>query len=62
VPWVREALAHNVTHNAGSRGSPNSPTSRASWAQVVVCKLSTHYILCLTCLTNRYEFHLYYDI
>jgi hypothetical protein len=34
----RDRRAHNVTHNAGSHRSPNSPTSRASWPQVVVCK------------------------
>ncbi len=56
------ASAHNVTHNAGSQLSRNSPNSRRSPPQVVFGKVHKYKILCLACLTNDYEFHLYYDI
>ncbi|HEY3062616.1 MAG TPA: hypothetical protein VGL99_26895 [Chloroflexota bacterium] len=60
IDW--QVFTHNVTHNAGSHRSQDSPTSRASWPQVVFCKLGTHYILYLARLAKDYEFHLYYDI
>jgi hypothetical protein len=36
---------HNVTYNAGSHRSLNSPISHSSPRQVALCKLHTHYIL-----------------
>ena len=56
------ASAHNVTHNAGSQLSRNSPNSRRSPLDVVFGKVHKYNILWLTSLTNEYEFHLYYDI
>jgi hypothetical protein len=45
-PSVLQRIStHNVTYNAGSHRSLPSSISRASWAQVVLCKLHTHHIL-----------------
>ena len=56
------ASAHNVTHNADSHRSRNFLDLHSSRLDVVSYALCTHQILCLTSLTKRYEFHLYYDI
>ena len=55
-------FAHNVTHNAGSQLSRNSPNSRHSPPYVVFGKGHKYNILWLTSLTKTSEFHLYYDI
>ena len=59
---IMPASAHNVTHNAGSQLSRNSPNSRPLPLDVVFGKVHKYNILWLASLTNDYEFHLYYDI
>jgi hypothetical protein len=56
------ASAHNVTHNAGSQRSRNSPDSRRSAPHVAFGKVHKYNILWLAGLTKASEFHLYYDI
>ena len=58
----RRFSAHNVTHNAGSHLSRNSPNSRRSPPHVVFGKVHKYNILWLASLTKASEFHLYYDI
>jgi hypothetical protein len=60
-PWVWVS-AHNVTHNASSQRSRNSPNSRRSRPDVAHSKVHKYNILRLASLTECSECHLYYDI